>query len=254
MIGLDFPIKPQWIHDIHALWQPNQPISELVEQVLGSTMQELGGEKTRRNTLSIILRNYVTIEGRGNSRHTASQDVWVTYSRKYTATSLTPAYLIQLISANEVAQEAVRFINRRFAPGDVIKSEELKRHIIGQYGERKVVTNMVSAFLRTLQYFGVLAPGKQGEYLVNSHLVLTPEVFPLIFLALWQKEPIPQVDLEKFNQTLADAFLAVDNIDVCWQRYQPGLWVISERQGYRFATVKSTEVLVLKKELLNLIE
>ena len=251
MIGLDFPIKPQWIHDVHALWQPNQPVSELVEQALVSTMQELGGEKTRRNTLSIILRNYITIEGGGNSRHTAAQDVWVVYSRKYAAITLAPAYLAQLISANQVAQEAVRFINRRYAPGDVIKSEELKRHIIGQYGERKVVTNMVSAFLRTLQYFGVLEPVKQGEYLVRNRLILAPEVFPLIFMALWQKEPVPQIDIENFNHTIGDAFLSVDNIDGCWQRYQPGLWVISERQGYRFATVKFTEVRGVVKELLG---
>jgi hypothetical protein len=251
MIGLDFPIKPQWIHDVHHLWQPNQPVSELVDHALTSTMQELGGEKTRRNTLSIILRNHVTIEGGGKSRRTAAQDLWVAYSLKYAATTLAPAYLMQLISANQVAQEAVRFINRRYVPGDLIKSEELKRHIIGQYGERKVVTNTVSAFLRTLQHFGVLEPGKQGEYFVRNRLSLVPEVFPLVFMALWQKEPVPQIDVEAFNQTIADAFISTDNIDACWLRYQPGLWVISERQGYRFATVKFPEAVGLTKELLR---
>lgn len=251
MIGLDFPIKPQWIHDVHALWQPNQPISELVERALSSSMQELGGEKTRRNTLSIILRNYVTIEGGGNSRHTSIQDVWVAYSRKYAITTLIPAYLIQLISANQVAQDAIQFINRRYVSGDLIKSEELKRHIIGQYGERKVVTNMVSAFLRTLQYFGILEPGKQGEYLVRNRLLIAPEVFPLVFMALWQKEPVPQIDIEIFNRRIADAFLSMDNIDICWQQYQPGFWVISERQGYRFATIKYTEIAGLTRELLK---
>ena len=82
MIGLDFPVKPRWIHDVHQLWQPEQSVSGLVRAALGQTMQELGGEKTRRNSLTIILRYFVATEGGGQSRRTAAQDVWVAYARR----------------------------------------------------------------------------------------------------------------------------------------------------------------------------
>ena len=114
MIGLDFPIRPEWVHDIHDLWQPEQPVSDLVQTSVNQTMQELGGEKTCRNTLSIILRNFVYIEGHGGARHTASQDVWVSFSRTYPVSTMTPTYLAQIIAQNEVAQEATRFLTRRF--------------------------------------------------------------------------------------------------------------------------------------------
>ncbi len=239
MIGLDFPLKPQWIHDVHQLWQPNEPISDLVARVLAATMQELGGEKTRRNSLGILLRYYVTTTGGGQSRQTLGQDLWVTYSRKYTATTLAPSYLVQLIANNEMAGEIVRFINRRYSPGDVINSADIRSHVISKYGERKVVTNAASAFLRTLQYFSVLEPAKAtGQYRVNPRLILEPDVFALAFWALWSLNPVPQVDLDGFNQSLEDAFINPDNLDMCWKRYQPALWVVSERVDARFAAVK----------------
>ncbi len=128
MIGLDFPVKPQWIHDVHALWQPAQPIGELVEAALAHTMQELGGEKTRRNSLTVILRYFVATEGGGQSRRTAERDVWVAYSRAYPASTMAPAYLAHLIAQNEVAQEATRFLVRRHALGDELDSSDVRRH------------------------------------------------------------------------------------------------------------------------------
>lgn len=251
MIGLDFPLKPEWIHDVHQLWQPNEPISGLVTRALASSMPELGGEKTRRNSLSILLRCFVTTEGGGNSRRTISQDLWVSYSRKFAASTLTPAYLVQLIASSDMAGEMVRFINRRYASGDIIDASDIRSYVIAKYGERKVVTNAASAFLRTLQYFSVLEPVKAaGQYRVNPRLPLAPEVFPLAFWALWSLNPVPQIDLDAFNQFLADAFIAPDNLDTCWKRHQPALWVISERVDARFATIKSANLERMQSALL----
>ena len=239
MIGLDFPIKPQWIHDVHRLWMPNEPISGLISRSLVSTMQELGGEKTRRNSLSILLRHYVSTEGSGNARHTLSRDIWVAYSQKYSITTLAPAYMVQLLIKNELAEDTIRFIARRYKTGDTFKSEELKDHIIGKYGERKVVTNAVSAFLRTLQYFYILKPVKAtGQYQVCERLALDPEIFPLVFYALWLGNEAPQIDLDAFNQSLEESFISGNNLDVCWKRHQPTFWTISERLDMRFAMVK----------------
>ena len=252
MIGLDFPIKPQWIHDVHQLWAPNEPISNLISRSLASTMQELGGEKTRRNSLSILLRHYVATEGSGNARHTIEKDVWVAYSKKHPVTSLVPAYLVQLVAHNALAGDTIRFITRRYKAGDTFKSEELKHHIIGKYGERKVVTNAVSAFLRTMQYFSVLEPVKTaGEYRVRERLTLSAEIFPLAFYALWLLNPVPQIDFETFNQLLIDSFISDENLDACWKRHQPNLWTISERVDARFAIVKYPDIENLKSTLLN---
>lgn len=254
MIGLDFPIKPQWIHDVHQLWIPAEPISSLIARALASTMQELGGEKTRRNSLSILLRHFVATEGTGNARRTLPKDIWVSYSQKYPITSLTPAYLVQLVAHNELANDAVRFIARRYKTGDTFKSEELKHEIIGKYGERKVVTNAVSAFLRTLQYFSILEPVMvAGSYRVREQPVIETEIFPLLFYALWSLNPAPQIELDAFNQSLEEIFISGNNLDECWKRNQPALWIISERIDARFAVLKYPNVTALENTLVDLV-
>jgi len=240
VIGLDFPVKPQWIHDVHSLWQPAQPISELVQAAVSQTMQELGGEKARRNSLTIILRYFVNTEGGGQSRRTATQDVWVAYARVYPASTMAPAYLAHLIAQNEVAQEATHLIRHRYALGDSLTSGELRRHVVARFGERKVVTNAVSAFLRTLQYFGVLAAGERlGEYHFVAQLSVPHEVFPLIVWAWWQRHLSPQIDLDGFEEGSSVAFLQPD--DFHWRAYQPSLWVLEERLDGRRATLKYGE-------------
>ena len=181
MIGFDFPVKPEWIHQVHRLWQPGQPVRDLVEAALGQTMQEVESEKSRRNSLTVILRYFVATEGGGQSRRTADRDVWVAYSRRYPAGTMAPAYLAHLVAQNDVAHQAAEFIARRYGPGDGLTSGELRRHLFARFGQRTVVANAGSAFLSTLRHFGVLAPGERpGDYRFAARLPVPREVFPLI--------------------------------------------------------------------------
>jgi hypothetical protein len=256
VIGLDFPVKPQWIHDVHALWQPEQPIGDLVQAAITKTMQELGGEKTRRNSLTVILRYFVKTEGGGQSRRTAAQDVWVAYSRHYPASTLAPAYLAHLIAQNEVAQYATGFITRRYAPGDRLVSSALRRHTIAQFGERKVVINAANAFLRTLLYFGVLEDaGKLGHYRFLGPLAVSREAFPLIVWAWWRHHLDPQIDLDGFMEDASLAFLQFEpeHLASYWRAYQPVLWVLEERIEGRRATLKHADAEGFERALLELV-
>lgn len=254
MIGLDFPVKPEWVHDVHHLWQPEQPIGDLIQAALSQTMQELGGEKTRRNSLGIILRYFVTTEGGGNSRHTVAKDVWVSYSRVYPVTTMAPAYLAHLTAQNEVAQEISRFLIRRYALGDIFTSSELRQHVSATFGQRKVVTNAASAFLRTLDAFGVLTPGQgKSEYRLIGKLSITPEVFPLIVWTWWQVHQSPQIDTDSFSEEPSLAFLQTDDLATYWSIYQSNLWALDTRLEGRRATLKHGEVEFFQEALYELL-
>ncbi len=254
MIGLDFPVKPEWIHDVHHLWRPEQPVSELIQATLSQTMQELGGQKSRRNSLSLILRYFVVTEGHGASRRTAAKDVWVAYSRAYPTGMMAPAYLVHLISQNQVAQEISRFLSRRYIPGHTFTSGELRQHVSAIFGQRKVVTNAASAFLRTLDSFELLTPGRQkAEYQFTAKLSVAKEIFPLIVWACWQAHLTPQIDLDNFAESPAMAFLQSDNLTAHWSAYQPPLWALDERLEGRRATLKHVETEFFKEALLKLL-
>lgn len=254
MIGLDFPVKPEWIHDVHHLWRPRQPISELVQAALSQTMQELGDEKTRRNSLSIILRYFVATEGSGSSRRTAAKDVWVAYSQAYPARMMAPAYLAQLIGQNEVAQEISRLLTHRYTAGDTFASGELRQHVSATFGQRKVVTNAASAFLRTLEAFDVLTPGRRkAEYQFTGKLPIKREVFPLIVWAWWQAHRSPQIDTDNFAGSSSLAFLQTDDLGIYWTTYQSTLWSLDERLEGRRATLKQVEPEFFQEALLGLL-
>jgi len=255
VIGLDFPVRPEWIHDVHALWQPQQPVSDLVEAAVTGTMQEIGGEKSRRNSLTVILRYFVATEGGGQSRRTAARDVWVAYSRRYPAGAMAPAYLAHLIAQNEVAQQATGFIARRYVPGDGLASNELRHHIIARFGQRKVAINAANAFLRTLLYFGVLEDtAKRGHYRFHGPLAVSRDVFPLVIWAWWQRRLDPQIDLDGFAADPTLAFLQPEHLRSHWQAYQPALWVLEERIEGRRATLRHADAAGFERALLQLAE
>lgn len=241
MIGMDFPVKPEWIQAVLALWQPNQPFSELVKIALNQTMPELGGEKTRRNSLTIISRSFIPTTGSGQNRRTLGQNAWAASVQRYTLTSLVPAFLVQLIAQNEVALGATQLIVQRHQPGDSFKRDELRRQLIARFGERKVVTNSASAFLRTLQYFSVLDAGERlGVYRFARRLTVERDNFPLIVWALWQSHPTPQFELDAFAAHPALGLIEAGDFDSLWSAHQPSLWVISERLDTKIVTLKLT--------------
>ena len=251
MIGLDFPIKPEWVHAVHHLWQPKQPVQLLIQESLDKAMPELGGEKTRRNSLSIILRNFVSIYG-GSRGYTADQDAWVAFSCHYSASMMAPAYLAQIIASNDVAQFATSYITRRYEPGGIFSSSELRQQLSAHYGQRKVVTNSSSAFLSTLLYFGVLVAGeKPHTYRYMRQLSIDRKIFPLLVWICWKVNLMPQIDLDEFNQYPAVSFLETDHFEENWQSYQPTLWVLMERLERRAATLKAVTEQVWQEKLID---
>jgi len=249
MIGLDFPLKPEWIQVVLKRWEPEQPITRLIERSLAEAMPELSGEKTRRNSLSILLRMFVPTAA--NSRMTAAQNIWASYSALQSLQTLAPAYLARIIAESEVAQVLSQYITQRYQPGNVISSSGVRGAAVGKFGERKVVMNAASAFLTTLQAFSVLQPAsKRGEYIIQPPMPVSPDIFPLLVWAWWQQNPVPQIEPDMFKTLPPYQWLAQDEFAKCWRRYQPDLWSISERLDNQMITVKYPDPLDFEKKMI----
>ena len=252
MIGLDFPVKPAWIHDVLRLWRPDQPISDLVHTALAQTMTELGGEKTRRNSLTVILRYFVPTVGGGQTRRTTRSNVWAAYVAQCSEQIMASVYLAQITAHNTVALDVSQFITRRGTIGSIFASTELRRHVITRYGQRKVVTNSASAFLRTLQHFGVLDSGQRtGDYHFVGILSVAQPVFPLLVWVWWQAHGAPQIDLDGFAADPTFGFLDTTHFFDLWLACQSTFWVLDDRLGQQRATLKSSDPEVFQARLLR---
>jgi len=254
MIGLDFPLKPEWIHAVLNLWKPNQSVAELIDSSLSQAMPELIGEKTRRNSLSILLRMFVPMQpGNSRSRCTTEQNVWAVYSSRLSPDTLAPAYLARIIAESEVAQALSQYINKRYGPGSTITSNEMRSFAAGKFGERKVVVNAASAFLTTLQAFKILVPGAgRSEHNMLPALVVTPQIFPLLVWAWWRQHPIPQIDPQTFTDLPAYQWLVRDDFQEYWRHLQPDLWSVSERIQTQLVTLKFVDPLEFEKKIIEI--
>jgi hypothetical protein len=242
MIGFDFPLRPSWIHDVHLLWEPELPVSELIARALIQTMRELGGEKTRRNTLSNLIHYFVRTEGGGSQRRTVRQDALVAYSRLHPVGVMAPVYLARLIALNTVASTITEFVRRRYAVGDEFTSTTIRTHTANQLGQRKVVTNAATSYLRTLVEFGVFeAVGKAKNYRFAARLPFDPVVFPLCVLTWLDAYGTPQIELEAFGNSPMFCFINVESFAAYWQKYDGVLWSLSARLGVERATLKYSD-------------
>jgi hypothetical protein len=144
-------------------------------------MRELGGEKTRRNTLGNIIRYLIRTEGApsSRSRKLAKIDALVAAAQQWPVTTIKPLYLARILLLNDVAYAAARFVAQRYDVGDTVTRGEIRQQIISEFGERKVVLNAVSGFVRTLDYFGAFtAVEGQGVYRFNGRLRYRYRIVP----------------------------------------------------------------------------
>jgi len=254
MIGFDFPIKPEWVYDIHQLCRPEMLVDDLIGQALQTTMRELGGEKTRRNTLGNIIRYLIRTEGApsSRSRKLAQADALVAAAQQGPVTTIQPIYLARILLLNDVAHAAARFVAQRYEVGDNLTRSEIRQQIISEFGERKVVLNAVSSFVRTLDYFGVFtALEGQGVYRFDDRLRTDTELFPLLVLAWLERYQTPQIDLEAFRSNPAFHFLAVDDFAEGWRRYNGRYWSLESRLESERATLKYPVLAQFEREIVE---
>jgi hypothetical protein len=241
MIGFDFPIKPEWAHDVHQLCAPGMLVDDLIRQALQSSLKELGGEKTKRNTLGNIIRYLIRTEGAPSSRarKLANVDALVAAAQEWPVTTIKPFYLARILLLNDVAYAAARFVAQRYDVNDTLTRGEIRQQIISEFGERKVVLNAVSGFVRTLDYFGAFtAVEGQGVYRFNGRLRADTELFPLLVLTWLERYQTPQIDLEAFRSNPAFHFLEADDFAEGWRRFSGRYWSLESRLEGERATLR----------------
>jgi len=256
MIGFDFPIQPEWVHDIHQLCQPDMLVDDLIGQALQTTMRELGGVKTRRNTLGNIIRYLIRTEGApsSRSRKLAKVDALAAAAQQLPVAVVQPVYLARILLLNDVAFAAAYFVSQRYGLGDILTRSEIRQHIISEFGERKVVLNAVSSFVRTLDYFGVFTPVEgQGVYRFNGRLHIETDLFPLIVLAWFERYQTPQINLQSFQDSPVFHFLVREDFERGWRRFNGRYWSLEsrlegDRAALKYPLLKRLEEEIAKAE------
>lgn len=220
-ICLSSTLNPAWIQHVLATWRPGQAVDQLADSLPGDSATV----DARRQAVAAILHNFMYRASPSETQGPAAGNLWPVYSRAYPPSTLAPTYLAHLIAQDPLAQTVARAIAGPHAPGHGFTAETVERRAGAQYGHQAETIAAATAFLQTLQAFGVVAPDDApGTYHYATQLIVDQPVFPLLVWSWWQTYHTPDVDLERFAGHTAFLFLHTGDFDLYWRAFDGRRW------------------------------
>ncbi len=247
-----YAVTPAWIHDFLSLWERNLVLSIYLEKALDRVAEEIHSTSIRRQTLYQITYDFVPITNQERRQRTISPNIWAAYSKLYSSESLTPAYLVNIIAGNAVANAVNGLIHRYTVAGDTISLRDVRPYLVSRFGDRGPIRASASAVLRTLAGFGVLTPlERAGDYRINSRLQVEAYALPLLVYAWWRLRKWRDIRLDDFAQDTLMTLIDTDSCVDAWQHYEGMLWTMSKHNSPTSAKLRATDEVTFLRLLLN---
>lgn len=225
MIGFDRPLRPKWICDSLLLANPGQKLSEL-NRPFEDIAKELTGKEGKRKARTVLFRCFIRDEK--NKAKVKTNLILKELSLDYGCDFMAPIYLFYLIGRTETLLRIADHIFRLYDFGSEVNLFFLKEKMVASLGDRDVVTRAVGAFVKTLEFFGVIHT--EGEKLVLKKKLSVNEEQARIMLQLFAKEIIraPQISLNHLPPALF-AFFQMPNLKTVAQKYNGQYWDYQHR-------------------------
>jgi hypothetical protein len=234
MIGYDRPLHPEWIQEVHKIWQPNMPISAFNEPFKQIAWQVEGLEAKRKARTNLI-RYFVAFQGNGNARKTMDKDLFVELSATFPLEKVKSLYLANIVAEVEVIQTIMHFFSKRYSIGDQIEVSKFIEYIKREYGDRDVIRRSVSSFFKTLYYFGLFDTVKDrnySNYFFSKSLNVEKQIFPYFLyklIAIGQNKL--QFEIQEVENSPLLVLFDINDIESMVKSYQNKYWTISKRIG-----------------------
>jgi hypothetical protein len=162
MIGLDRPIKPEWIYKLLNMVNVNDKPSEY-NVPFENIATELTGKEGKRKVRTIIFRSF--IYSMQNTRAFIQSNPIMELTKSRSLEFMRPIYLAKLIFDYEIC----RFIIPKFQlyknKNNKINLKLISKKMIQEYGDRDIVKRSVRSFIKTLTFFNVF-------YMVDSNTIV----------------------------------------------------------------------------------
>ena len=192
MIGLDRPLRPEWIYNILGIIQPgekpgiyNLPFEEIA--------QELVGKEGKRKARTVIFRSY--IYSMQEQTNIVEPNVFLHWAGKYSLNELKPIFLSKLMMDYKIARGVVKRIFYVIQPDRTFSVKLLQKQMVQAFGDRDVVKRSVNSFLATLVHFGVCIKNDDSYRLIEL-------------------EPLTETQYSLFIITYMKGYLHADSMDL----------------------------------------
>jgi hypothetical protein len=203
MIGYDRPLRPRWIYESLMIAQPGQKLSDL-NKPFESIAKELTGKEGKRKARTVLFRCFIRDEQNQSRVKKANilKDLTVQYGYEF----MIPLYLFYLIGKTETLINISEHIFRLYSFGSEVNVLFLKEKMTDSLGDRDLVTRATMAFIKSLEFFDIVA--NTGNKLLLKKRLQVNEEQARIILQLFTKEinNVPQISLNHLPFRLFNYF------------------------------------------------
>ncbi|MBF0290078.1 MAG: hypothetical protein HQM14_19850 [SAR324 cluster bacterium] len=152
MIGLDRPLRPNWIYETLKMIEVGENPSNY-NIPFESIAKELVGKEGKRKVRTVIFRSFIyTMQ---EKRTKIEHNLFLDLCEKLTLNEIKPLLLIKIL----IDYDATRFVTQKIRllldHSRSLNTESLTKKIVTEYGDRDVVKRSMRSFLKTLEFFEI---------------------------------------------------------------------------------------------------
>ena len=222
MIGIDRPLRPEWIYDTLKMVEVGKKPS-VYNEPFEKIAKELVGKEGKRKARTVLFRSFIYSLQDGKT--TIKGNDFLNWTKDNTLRHLSPLFLMKILMDYEVARFVVQKMMICIDSSNHFSSPLLSKHMVITFGDRNVVKKSLRSFLATLVHFNVLEKIDQKNFLLKEKQVLSHEQvkkFILLYAKVFIRSKVINLSEIKpeffyFFQPVDLATVGIEFNGYCWE-------------------------------------
>jgi len=234
MIGLDRPLKPEWIYKTLQMFEVgekptvyNIPFEEIAAELIG--------KEGKRKVRTVIFRSFLYTMQTEKNKIESNQ--FMESVKNYSLEEMKPLFLAKLFIDYEIVRNIIRKIFLVMQGDRSFSSNILRKQMVKTYGDRDVVKRSLRAVLSTLENFKYLSK-LNNQFRLNDLIILSEyqtRYFINLYGAYYLKSK--SVDLDSFDEAFI-LFFDLSGIYEVAKKYHSHDWEYIRDHGRNLVLLK----------------
>ncbi|MBF0399032.1 MAG: hypothetical protein HQK78_19815 [Desulfobacterales bacterium] len=215
MIGIDRPLRAEWIYETLKMVETGTNPSIYNEQ-FENIAKELIGKEGKRKVRTIIFRSFIYSLQDKNS--IIQPNIFIESAKKCSLDEIKPLFIFKILIDYEIARYIIKKIAVNMDSSNKLSCFLLSKLMVKEYGDRDVVKRSIRAFLSTLVNFGILSQIDKNNYILCEKLKMSDENikdFIILYSKVFLKSKV--VDINNIEPEFFFFFQSIDLQNIAYK-------------------------------------
>lgn len=165
MIGLDRPLRPEWIFKTLQMVEPgnkgttyNEPFEDIAKELIG--------KEGKRKVRTVIFRSFFySFQKR---KGVIENNIFLDWSKHYSQRELEPLFIIKLLMDYDICRFVIQKLKLIVDATNTFSMPILTKRMVQEFGDRDVVKRSLRSFISSLVHFGLLVESSKNEFHIQD--------------------------------------------------------------------------------------